>query len=115
MNPPPMTLKEWIKSKLELCERASRPPWFVHPESGEICHGNPQDDRENYPLDDPDDDALICDARTTLPLALKMLARAVEKLNCRCEDDAIVTGGTSGRCSVCKLMDELETMIKEKL
>lgn len=43
--------------------KLSPAPWFVNPRTGKICHGDPNDDRENYPIDEPDDYEFCCLAR----------------------------------------------------
>lgn len=41
-------------------------PWFVHPNGG-ICYGDPNDDSDNYPLDNPEDDDLMAASRMAIP------------------------------------------------
>ena len=41
--------------------KASPGPWFINERTGDICHGDPADDRDNYPIDLPtDDDFFMC-------------------------------------------------------
>ncbi len=43
--------------------KLSPAPWFVNPRTGDLCHGDPNDDRDNYPIDDPDADEFVALAR----------------------------------------------------
>jgi hypothetical protein len=40
--------------------------WFINPRTGHLCHGDPDDDSENYVVDDPDKDELTALARNVL-------------------------------------------------
>lgn len=46
-------------------------PWFVHPKSGEVCYGDPNDDRENYTVDDPDEYEFRCLARNAFDVMMR--------------------------------------------
>jgi hypothetical protein len=63
-----MTITPWIRSKLELEERASPAPWDDQPAS------------EEWLANKPANAAFCRDARTNYPLALKALEKAVGAL-----------------------------------
>lgn len=65
-----------------LAAEATPGPWFVNPQSGEVCYGDPDDDRENYPVDSPEDAALCAASRA----AVSELVAEVRRL--RAERDA---------------------------
>jgi hypothetical protein len=46
-------------------------PWFVNPRTGVICHGDPSDDRDNYPIDNPEDDEFTCLARNAYDVMMR--------------------------------------------
>ncbi len=71
---------EEIDRLLELEKKGSPGPWFVHPKYENICHGDPSDDRDNYPLDNPDDDDFIVAAKTALPWAMNEIKRLRKEL-----------------------------------
>jgi hypothetical protein len=77
MKPTDDDLKRDAATDLAACSKATPGPWFVNPRTGHICHGDPADDRDNYPIDDPADDEFIALARTALPAWIRR-AQAAE-------------------------------------
>lgn len=67
MQPTPDDLARSAEADLAVCNAATSGPWFVHEQTGKICHGDPTDDRENYPVDCPEDYELMATVRTALP------------------------------------------------
>lgn len=47
----PETIGRETAKRLDISPR----PWFINGRTGEICHGNPDDDGDNYPIDSPGD------------------------------------------------------------
>ena len=70
--------------------KASPGPWFINERTGDICHGDPADDRDNYPIDLPtDDDFFMCAGNHAAAIAqgyldLGAALRAIAKACPRC-------------------------------
>ena len=65
-----------LDADLALCEAATPGPWFVHARTGAVCHGDPTDDRENFPVDCAEDFDLMATARSALPAWIRRATAA---------------------------------------
>ncbi len=79
-------------------------PWFVNPRTEKICHGDPDDDRDNYPVfERVEDDDFVIAARQDVPDlcdALEEAWRMIEVM--KTDRDAYQQGLTDGKAEARK-------------